>query len=64
MKNISENKVNELVNKNNSFSGLSEFPILGISGAKGLDFNRTYIQADEFKIPKEVQEKLKLKTFE
>ena len=63
MKNISNvNRINPRVN-NNFYSGFAEAPLLGISGAKGMDFNRTYIQADGFKIPKKTQENLKLKTF-
>ena len=48
---------------NTQYSGFSEFPLLGVSVAKGLDFNRTRVQADAFRTPKEVQRKLKLKTF-
>lgn len=48
-----------------TFSGISEVSALNqkLDGASGMDFNGTRIQADEFKIPKKVQEAMKMKTF-
>lgn len=55
-------KKHRIGSKTNKFSGTSEFPILAISNVKGMDFNKSSIQANAFKIPKKVQRDLKIKT--